>query len=63
MKVTVSNMTCGHCKMTIEKALKEKGFNDVNIDLDTKTVEVDLAGKSESVVVEAIKAKGYDVIL
>ncbi len=62
MKVTVSNMTCGHCKMNIENALKENGFNNVEIDLDNKTVEVELNGKSEEEVVQVIEAKGYDVV-
>jgi Cu+-exporting ATPase len=61
MKLEVTNMTCGHCKMTIEKALKENGFNQVEIDLDAKTVEVDLAGKSEDLVRKVITEKGYEV--
>ena len=61
MKLEVTNMTCGHCKMTIEKALKENGFNDVEINLDDRTVEVDLAGKSEELVRSVIEAKGYEI--
>jgi Cu+-exporting ATPase len=61
MKLEVTNMTCGHCKMTIEKALKEKGFNNVEIDLDTKTVSVELAGKTEAEVRSTIEAKGYEI--
>ena len=63
MKVKVSNMTCGHCKMTIEKALKENGFDQVDIDLDNKLVTVELNGKSESDVVQIIESKGYEVEL
>jgi copper chaperone CopZ len=47
--------------MTIEKALEEKGFKGVEVDLENKIVNVDLQGKDESVAVEAIKAKGYTV--
>jgi Cu+-exporting ATPase len=61
MKLTVTNMTCGHCKMTIEKALHQNGFSNVEIDLDSKTVEVDLQGKTEQEVREIITAKGYEI--
>ncbi len=63
MKVKVSNMTCGHCKMTIENELKANGFDNVKIDLENKIVEVELNGKAESDVVSIIESKGYDVEL
>ena len=63
MKVEVTNMTCGHCKMNIENALKANGFDNVNIDLDSKMVEVELGSKSQSDVVEIIESKGYEVEL
>ena len=63
MKVKVSNMTCGHCKMTIEKELQANGFDNVNIDLENKIVEVELNGKAESDVVSIIESKGYEVEL
>ncbi len=63
MKLTVTNMTCGHCKMTVEKALKDKGFNEVVVDLKTKSVDLNLNGKSVEEAVQAIEAKGYDVEL
>lgn len=61
MKITVTNMTCGHCKMTIEKALKENGFGEAVIDLDVKSVEFDLHGKTLEEAVNVITAKGYEV--
>lgn len=61
MKLTVTNMTCGHCKMTIEKALKENGFDSVEINLEDKSVEVDLGSKSEQDVRQIIEAKGYEI--
>jgi len=61
MEIKVTDMTCNHCKMTIEKALEEKGFKDVKVDLENKVVNVDLQGKEESVAVDAITAKGYTV--
>ena len=63
MKVTVTNMTCNHCKMSVEKALKDNGFGEATINLDDKSVEFDLSGKTVEEAVKAIEAKGYDVEL
>lgn len=61
MTFEVANMTCNHCKMTIENTLKENGFTNVNIDLDAKTVAFDLNGKTEELARQSIEAKGYEV--
>ena len=50
MKVTVTNMTCNHCKMSVEKALKETGFGEVNVNLEDKSVEFDLTPREIEVV-------------
>ena len=63
MKVNVTDMTCGHCEMTIKKALGENGFDNVDINLDDRTVELDLKGKDIKEVVSIIEAKGYTVKL
>jgi len=63
MTLKVTNMTCGHCKMTVEKALKEKGFTGVEVNLDTKDVSFELNDLSVEDAVEAITKKGYDVEL
>ena len=63
MKLNVTNMTCGHCEMTIRKALNDNGFDKVEIDLLTKTVEVDLLDKTKQEVIEIIESKGYDVAI
>ena len=60
-KVKVEGMTCNHCKMSVEKALKETGFGEVNVNLEDKSVEFDLSGKTLEQAVAAIEAKGYDV--
>ncbi len=58
VKVKVPSMSCGHCKMSIEKALT--GANvDGTVLLDTKQVELPTA-KFE-VAIEAIEAAGYPV--
>jgi Cu+-exporting ATPase len=61
MKLVVTDMTCNHCKMTIEKALDEKGFKDVEIDLESKEVSFDLNGNTEDLAREAITEKGYTI--
>ena len=63
MKVNVTDMTCGHCEMTIKKALGENGFDNVKVDLDNRTVELDLLGRDENEVVTIIESKGYTVKL
>jgi len=56
-KYNVPDMSCGHCKAAIEKAIEGIG-GSVDIDLDSKTVEVSGA-PSEQAVLEALKAEGY----
>ncbi len=61
MKVKVKNMTCGHCKATIEKALLANKVKDIQIDLDTKVVSLNPNGLSESEIKEIIVQKGYEI--
>lgn len=61
MKLEVTDMTCGHCKMTIENALKENGFSKIEIDLDSKIVSFNLNGNSEEEARKTIEAKGYNI--
>ncbi|MEJ2636754.1 MAG: heavy-metal-associated domain-containing protein [Calditrichia bacterium] len=63
MKLTVKvpDMTCNHCKMTINSAIQKLNeIENVDINLDTKIVEV--SGKIDvQEVVGAIKDSGYTV--
>lgn len=61
MKIHVSDMTCGHCKMNIEKALQANGVENVNIDLDSKIVSVETNDKTEEQIKDIIRDKGYTV--
>lgn len=61
MKLVVPDMSCNHCKMKIEKALNEKGFKDVAVDLESKEVTFDLNGNSEETAKETIVAEGYSI--
>ncbi|WP_048147763.1 heavy-metal-associated domain-containing protein [Palaeococcus ferrophilus] len=58
----IPNMSCGHCVMRIEKAIKSAGA-DGRADLETKTAVVDFdPGKTRlEDVIKAIKKYGYEV--
>ncbi|MFT4864626.1 MAG: copper chaperone [Ilumatobacter sp.] len=59
---SVPEISCGHCKSTIEAALQ--GLGDVarvEVDIDAKTVTVD--GGDSATLVAAIEDAGYDVAL
>lgn len=60
----VKGMTCGHCKMTVNGALKDlEGISDVEVDLETGKVDVsyDENKVDKEKMKEAIEEKGYDV--
>ncbi|HOO44364.1 MAG TPA: cation transporter [Bacillota bacterium] len=59
MKVSVDNMTCGHCKMHIENALKNAGFKKFKVDLDSKTVDLDLGKHTLQEAKSAVEGIGY----
>lgn len=60
-QMSVPDMTCKHCKMTIENALnKVEGVDKVVVDLDSKIVGID--GEADlKRIKKAIKAVGYSV--
>ena len=61
MEIDVTNMTCNHCKMTIEKALKEAGVSEFTIDLERGKVSISSEELARERVVALIRDKGYDV--
>jgi copper ion binding protein len=62
-KLRVPDMTCGHCKMTVTKALAGlEGVSTVDVDLATKDVRVThdaRVGLAE--IKQAVEAAGYTV--
>lgn len=60
MRFLVDNMTCNHCKMRIEKALKDAGFKKVDINLETKTVTIELGKKTVEDAKLAVTKIGYN---
>ncbi len=59
MILNVENMTCDHCKMTVEKALTNAGFTNVAVDLGKGTVAVD--GDDVAAATKIIEDSGYKV--
>ncbi|NPV27648.1 MAG: copper chaperone CopZ [Firmicutes bacterium] len=61
----VQGMTCGHCKMTVERALHNlSGVAKVDVDLAGKTVKVGFNPEkvAEADLKKAIADAGYDVV-
>lgn len=57
---SVPEISCGHCKSTIEAAVEGLGgVTRVAVDIDAKTVDVD--GGDRDAIVAAIEDAGYDV--
>lgn len=62
--LNVKGMSCDHCKMTVEKAVKAlDGVSKVNVDLEAKTVTVgyDEGRVGPARFRDAIEEKGYTV--
>ena len=59
---TVPGMSCGHCKSAVEEAVGAvPGVEAVEVDLDTKRVDVRGESLDEAAVRAAIEDAGYDV--
>ena len=62
LSYTVANMSCGHCKMTITRALSGlPNVRDVDVDLGTQRVTVSGENLSDRALRAAIEDAGYDV--
>lgn len=56
----VPDMTCGHCAKAVTEAVKSVDSNAmVNVDLETKTVQIDSQSVDAAVVSQALDAAGY----
>jgi copper chaperone len=63
MKLSIPDMTCGHCKASVEGAVARVAPGAaVAVDLDAKTAEIDGAPDPEAVL-GAIRAAGFDARL
>lgn len=60
MKVKIEGMSCGHCKMRVEKALNAlEGVESAEVNLAEKSAEIK-GNVSLEKVAEAISDTGYD---
>lgn len=62
MKIKIEGMTCQHCVMRIQKALKEvPGVLAVQVDLKKGEADVKVQdGVSPQILISAIKNAGYE---
>lgn len=64
--LNVQGMTCGHCKMAVEGALKKlDGVSNAEVNLEAANVEVtyDESKVTVEAMKEAIEDQGYEVVL
>jgi copper chaperone len=64
IKLSVSGMTCGHCAMHVENALKDlAGVSSAKVDLKEKSAEVtyDESSVDTNKMAEAVAEAGYKV--
>lgn len=61
LRYTVPSIHCAHCAMSIREEVSEvAGVEDVQVDLDSKTVDVRGRGISDEAVRAAIVEAGYE---
>ena len=59
----VADMTCSHCTVAVtEEVAQVDGVTAVDVDLDTKLVQVHGTGVDRAAVVAAIDEAGYDAV-
>lgn len=59
-KLSVPEMSCGHCKATIEKAVAGVDADArVSVDLENRTVSVESA-ITDAALIDTLKAEGYE---
>ena len=59
-KLNVPEMSCGHCKATIEKAVAGVDADArVSVDLENRTGSIESA-IADATLIDALKAEGYE---
>ncbi len=59
-KLNVPEMSCGHCKATIEKAVAGVDADArVSVDLENRTVSIESA-IADAALIDALKAEGFE---
>jgi len=57
-KVKVENITCGHCKATIEKKAKESGAENVSVNVEEGLLSFDADDEVSGKVIDSINETG-----
>jgi copper chaperone len=61
--ILVEGMSCGHCKVAISDEVGQvSGVESVDVDLETKHVQVRGTDVDEAAVVDAIDEAGYEAV-
>ncbi|MFA5577622.1 MAG: copper ion binding protein [Tissierellaceae bacterium] len=61
--LTVEGMTCMHCVMAVKNAVGAlAGVNKVEVDLESKKVNVEGEDLKDNLITEAIEEAGYEVL-
>lgn len=59
IQLSVPDMTCGHCKASVEKAVTALDDDaELDFDMETREVEIDSTA-SKSAILSALDAAGY----
>lgn len=64
LTLSVPDISCGHCKMSIEGAVRPlQGIDSVEVHIDARTVDVswDDSALDLATIVSAIEDQGYEV--
>ena len=61
--LSVPDISCGHCKTSIEGAVSElNGVDTVEVNIDKRTVDIAFAESlTTETIIDAIESQGYDV--
>lgn len=63
LNFTVPEISCGHCKETIESALDITGISDLKISIETKNVSLTVSDGIELKTIESLlDEQGYSVV-
>lgn len=63
MNLSIKNMVCQRCKMTVEAELKKLGFDPLSIELGEVVFRQNLLPKQLNTIENALKIYGFEVVM